>query len=97
MKASPRAWAAAGCPAPRRRCRKRIHRHRHVGVFLPVIALDGRGLQPRLFEKEIQQQAGAGAPLAVDEVHPGAGQVFDGMEVFGVAGASIKPCCARSG
>ena len=46
---------------------------------------EARGRQAFLREKKIQQQAGAGAPLPVDEAHPGAGQVFDGAETLGVA------------
>ena len=62
-----------------------------MGVFLLVVALDGIRGELELPQLVVQQNAGAGAPLAVAEPDLGTGQVLEALDVFGVAGQDHEP------
>ena len=66
-----------------RRAGEHVHRHRHVRELLLVVALDVGGLESRLPQLPVEEDARPGPALAVDEPH--AGQVVDALNVQRVA------------
>ena len=73
--------------------------HGQVGVLLAVVTLDCRRVDAFGGQQVIQEHAGAGAALAVDEAHVGAGQVLQRAEAPWIAARDDQALLApgRSG
>ena len=56
-----------------------------MGVLLAVVALDCGGVDALGVQQVVQEHAGAGAALAVDEADSRAGQIMQRLQVLGVA------------